>query len=101
MQSSNSQLIDGKSGEPIGYANYPTNTNTSKTDYVQTTTSNYVPATTNTYATNYVYGTGSGAVSKEYAVGGGYYTSTSAVPATTTVTATNAQVVGTTVNTGK
>ena len=112
---SSSQLVDGKTGELIGYnatnaysssgANYATTTanyvagNTyGNTGYVATTTSNYVPATTTT-TTNY-YGSGSGAVSKEYAVGGGYYTSTAAVPATTTVT-TNAQVVGTTVNTGK
>lgn len=104
---SNSQLIDGKTGEPIGYnvyatsgttgANYTSATYGNSNNYVATTTSNYVPATTTT--TNYAYGSGSGAVGKEYAVGGGYYTSTNA-PVTTTVT-TNAQVVGTTVNTGK
>lgn len=113
---SSSQLVDGKTGELIGYnatnaystsgANYTTTTtnyvggNTyGTTGYVATTTSNYVPATTTT-TTNY-YGSGSGAVSKEYAVGGGYYTSTAAVPANTTTVTTNAQVVGTTVNTGK
>ena len=122
---SNSQLIDGKTGEPVGYnpyaastyaPNYATGGNHTlgtnyaaggnytaggnyigsaygnSNNYVATTTSNYIPANTT------IYGTGSGAVAKDYAVGAGYYASTA--PATTTVTS-RGQVVGTTVNTGK
>ena len=132
---STSQLVDGKTGQPIGYNTYGNNTG-----YVATTTSNYVPAATTTTTTNYVYGSGSGsAAGSSYPVGAtnaayttnagnayttnaattyttntataypatGYYTTTqnyatsAGVPTTTTVTTGNAQIVGTTVNTGK
>jgi len=113
---SESQLVDGKTGELIGgqysYAN--------NGGYVNTTTSNYVPATTYygtgsgagqnvtytttttnvpaTYTTNTYGNTGYYQSGREYAVGG------AVVPGNTT-TVTNvtqgAQIVGTTVNTGK
>ena len=85
---SSSQLVDGKTGQPIGYNVYSNNNN-----YVTTTTSNYVPANTVT-TSNYAYGQGSGYGAErvervEGRVGAG-------VPV-----ASRAEVVGTTVNTGK
>jgi hypothetical protein len=95
---SSSQLVDGKTGEPIGYNAYTTTTtNYAVSGGVPVTTSNYVPTTTTTY-----YGTGSGANAN---ASSSYYTATgnyavSGIPVTTTTTTTN-QIVGTTVNTGK
>lgn len=93
---SSSQLVDGKTGEPIGYNTYTTTTaNYAVSGGVPVTTSNYVPTTT---TTNY-YGTGSGANASS-----SYYTTTANYAVTgapvTTTTTTN-QIVGTTVNTGK
>jgi len=96
---SNSQLVDGKTGELIG-GGY--NFATTGANY----TSNYAPVTTSTYqygtvpttgqavygtgnAQNIYYGNGS------YPVGGGV------VPGGSTTVITGGQVVGTTVNTGK
>ena len=85
---SSSQLVDGKTGEPIGYNVYSNN------NVVTTTNSAYVPAAT----TSYAYGQGSGygdrverveRVERAERVGGGVAVGSSA------------QVVGTTVNTGK
>ena len=96
---SSSQLVDGKTGEPIGYNVYGG-------QYVTTTTSSYVPAApvTSTYA----YGTGSGyggerveRVERDrYAVRGGVAESSYETRGYA-VGQSNAQVVGTTVNTGK
>ena len=90
---SSSQLVDGKTGEPIGYNGYATTTAQYAVQGapVTTTTSNYV-APTSSY-----YGTGSGAnnsyytTTANYAVSGGNYA----------VSGGAANIVGTTVNTGK
>lgn len=107
---SESKLVDGKTGELIGGNYY-----TSGTNYVTTTTSNYVPATT-----TYAYGTGSGAQGATQTVtyttqggnaqnisGNGYisggYVNGGSYPVSGGVISGQgqAQVIGTTVNTGK
>ena len=85
---SSSQLVDGRTGEPIGYNAYSNN-------YVTTTTSNYVPAGGVT-TSNYAYGSGSGygdRVERVERVEGRVGAVEGRVGST--------QVVGTTVNTGK
>lgn len=94
---SSSQLVDGKTGEPIGYNAYTTTTaNYAVSGGVPVTTSNYVAPTSTTY-----YGTGSGAnASSSYYTTTANYAVSGGAPVTTTTT-TNQQIVGTTVNTGK
>lgn len=98
VMSSQSQLVDGKTGDPIGYNIY-------QGQAVGTTTSNYIQQGYSTY------GTGSGAgYTSEYKLQGGVPTTTEYRVGSGTgeyrvgggaVTTTTTNVVGTTVNTGK
>jgi hypothetical protein len=83
---SSSQLVDGRTGEPIGYNIYSGSERVyDRGGYVATTTSSYVPAAP--VSSTYAYGTGSSYAGerRDYAVRGGV----------------EERIVGTTVNTGK